>query len=50
MSVGKAPTPARGAAGLVHLKAHSSPIVNRQAEDGAAMDTPGTWRHPGFFR
>ena len=35
--------------GLGHLKAHSSPIVNRQAEDGAAVDTPGTWRHPGYF-
>ena len=41
---GKAPPPASG------RKAHSSPIVNRQAEDGAAMDTPGTWRHPGFSR
>ena len=35
--------------GLGHLKAHSSPIVHRQAEDGAAVDTPGTRRYPGCF-
>ena len=27
--------------GLGHLKAHSSLIVNRQAEDGGAVDAPG---------
>ena len=32
-----------------HLKAHSSPIVNRQAEDGAAVDTPGTRRLSGLI-
>ena len=35
---------ARGAAKLGHLKAHSSPIVNRQAEDGAAVDAPSVRR------
>ena len=35
--------------GLGHLKAHSSPLVHRQAEDGAAVDTPGTRRYPGCF-
>ena len=30
----------RGAAWLGHLKAHSSPIVNRQAED---VRSPRTW-------
>ena len=37
----------RGAARLGHLKAHSSPIVNRQAEDGAAVDAPGRLRLSG---
>ena len=35
--------------GLGHLKAHSSPIVNRQAEDGEAVDTPGPRRLSGPF-
>ena len=35
---------ARGAVGLGHLKAHSSPIVNRQAEDGETVDAPGVRR------
>ncbi len=30
----------RRAAGLSHLKAHSSPIVNKQAEDGETVDAP----------
>ena len=29
---------------------HSSPIVNRQAEDGAAVDAPGLRRLSGLFR
>ena len=36
--------------GLGHLKAHSSPIVNRQAEDGAAVDAPGVRRLVGECR
>ena len=36
--------------GLGHLKAHSSPIVNRQAEDGAAVDAPGLRRLSEVFR
>ena len=32
---------------LGHLKAHASPIVNKQAEDGGAVDVPGSLRLSG---
>ena len=39
----------RQSTGLGHFKAHSSPIVHRHAEDGAAVDAPGLRRLSGLF-